>query len=72
MGVCGAGAPQVQGQVILVAPRCFPPQLGSQPCAVAAPTRQLLAGGAVAMRCRETPVNKLCLDSGARAQGLFA
>ena len=28
--------------------------------------------GAVAMRCRETAVNKACLDSGARAQGLFA
>lgn len=31
-----------------------------------------LAAAAVAMRCCETPVNKPCLDSGARAQGLFA
>lgn len=30
------------------------------------------AAAAVAMRCCETPVNKPCLDSGARAQGLFA
>lgn len=72
VGVCGAGPPQVQGQVIPVAPRCLRPQQASQPGVLAAPTRQLLAGGAVAMRCRETPVNKLCLDSGARAQGLFA
>lgn len=38
----------------------------------AAPTRPPPAAAAVAMRCCETPVNKLCLDSGARAQGLFA
>lgn len=31
-----------------------------------------LAAASVAMRCCETPVNKPCLDSGARAQGLFA
>lgn len=72
MGVCEAGAPRVQGQVIPITPRCLPPQQRALPCVLAAPTRQPFAGGAVAMRCRETPVNKPCLDSGARAQGLFA
>lgn len=38
----------------------------------AAPTRPPPAAAAVAMRCCETPVNKPCLDSEARAQGLFA
>lgn len=45
---------------------------GKQPRALTAPTRPPSAAAAVAMRCRETPVNKSCLDSGARAQGLFA
>lgn len=45
---------------------------GKQPRSLTAPTRLPSAAAAVAMRCRETPVNKPCLDSGARAQGLFA
>lgn len=36
------------------------------------PLARPLAAASVAMRCCETPVNKPCLDSGARAQGLFA
>lgn len=36
------------------------------------PLARPLVAASVAMRCCETPVNKPCLDSGARAQGLFA